>query len=165
MPINFIYPINKGLYSKVEHEYPTVISTTEYSCGGTTLTHLRLGANRGVRLNSLLSRQFNENIALEQFFLKKVRKLKSIPRSAFEKKLKALDARKTSVKHEVVKEYSYTNRMGKADRVQVVITATGESAYAMVDFPDADAFENFVCPAWLEHSDSMAPASNTAALP
>ena len=153
MPVILMYHVDKHLYNEAEQNYPTVTNTTEYLCGGRTLTHLRLGDNHGMRLNNMLSYQFNAGIELEQFFIKKTRKHnepKSITRCAFEKKLKSLDRSKMTVEREIVKEYTYINTIGESDTVQIVLKSKGGSITAVIVFETAEQCGAFICPAWLE---------------
>ena len=157
MAIIFNYYVDKDLYYELEQDYPMVVSTTEHICGNDIITHLQIGANHGMRLNNMLNHRFNRNISFEQFFLKKARKNgepKSISSSVFEKKLKSFDMRKMSTALTIVQEYTYINKVGKSDTVQIAIRTKGESMTATIDFQTVEQCVNFVCPSWLEDYSS-----------
>ena len=153
MAVILMYHVDRSLYNELEQNYPTVLNTTEYSCGGTALTHLQVGDNHGMRLNNMLSYQYNAGIEFQQFFIKKTRnhaKPKSIDRNTFESKLKSFNKSRTSVEREIVKEYSYINTIGEHDTVQIVLKSKGGSITAVIVFDTVEQCGAFVCPAWLE---------------
>ena len=167
MAVILMYYVDKHLYNEAEQNYPTVLNTTEYSCGGKTLTHLRLGDNHGMRLNNMLSYQCNAGIELEQFFIKKTRKHnepKSIDRDTFEGKLKSLNKSRASVEREIVKQYDYVNQIGESDTVHIVLKSKGGSITVMIVFDTVEQCGAFVCPAWLDEMSERQPHTAQARL-
>ena len=91
-------------------------------------------------------------LANEQFMAKKTYgkgKPKPITRSTFEEKRKRFDMSQTAVEQEILEEYAYVDKAGHPSTVQIVITATGGTMTAAIDFKDSEQYQNFVLPAWL----------------
>jgi len=152
MNIIVTYHVDKDLYDGSEHRASLV--TTEYICRSNILVHLQIGKNLGIRLNNLLSYDFKKDIAVqnEQFLAGKSynqSKPKPITRSTFEDKMKRFDMSQTVIEREILEEYSYTDRNGHSDEVQIVITAKDDTMTAVIDFKDTEQHSNFICPAWL----------------
>lgn len=154
MTIIATYYIDKDLYYAPDTKHDVSLSTTEYIYKSDTLVHLLIGRNLGIRLNNSLRYEFKKEAALqnEQFMSKKSYshgKVKSITRSTFEEKLKRFDMSQTVVEQEIVEEYTYADKSGCSDEVQIVITVKEGKMTAAIDFKDAGQYENVICPAWL----------------
>jgi len=152
MNIVVTYHVDKDLYDSSEHRASLI--TTEYLHRSDMLVHLQLGKNLGIRLSNLLSYDFKKDIAVqnEQFLAGKSynkSKPKPITRSTFEDKLSRFDMSQTVTEREILEEYSYTDRNGHSDEVQIVITAKDDTMTAIIDFKDTEQHSIFICPAWL----------------
>ena len=152
MNIVVTYHVDKDLYDSSEHRASLI--TTEYLHRSDILVHLQLGRNLGIRLSNLLRYNFKKDIAAqnEQFLAGKFytqSKPKPITRSTFEDKMKRFDMSQTVIEREFLEEYSYTDRNGHSDEVQIVITAKDDTMTAVIDFKDTEQHCNFICPAWL----------------
>ena len=155
MTVVATYRVDIDIYHDPNTKHDISLTTTEYICGNDILVHLQMGKNLGIRLNNLMQYQFKGGMAMlenEQFMAKKTygkEKPKPITRSTFEEKRKRFDMSQTAVEQEILEEYAYTGRIGHPDTVQIVITATGGTMTAVIDFKDAEQYHNFVPPVWL----------------
>jgi len=148
------YNVDRVLYFSPGAKHTVKLSTTEYTCGNDMLVHLQLGKNLGISLNNLLRYEFKRNTDFqsEQFLFRKTYGggAKPTTQSAFDQKLKRFDISQTVIEREILEEYSYTDKNGKTDSVQIVVREEALRTTANIDFKDAEQHKDFVRPAWLE---------------
>jgi hypothetical protein len=135
-------------------EHHVKLSTTEYIYGNDMLVHLQIGKNFSVRINELLRYDFKKdaNFQDEQFLFKKTYnngEVKPTTRSTFDEKLKRFDMSQTVIKQEILEEYSYTDKNGKSETVEIVVRESDLVMTATIDFKDMAQYNNFVSPVWL----------------
>lgn len=154
MAIVVTYSVNNELYYNPDVKHQTSLITTEYKYKSDILIRLQIYKNLGIRLNNVLSYDFKRDLSIpnEQYLFKKAyskNEAKPITRSTFEDKFKRLDMAQTTTEHEILEEYPYMDIHSRSDEVQIVITKINDVMTAVIDFKDAEQYENFTCPAWL----------------
>ncbi len=154
MVIIATYSVDRKIYHAAETRHDISLVTMEYIHGNDMLVYLRIGMNTGVRLNELLQNRIAGGALIrgERYLFKKTyRRLrpKPITRSTFDDKLKRFDMSKTSIEAEILEEYAYTGKNGRADAVQLVIREKGDMMTAVIDFRNTDQQMNFAAPPYL----------------
>lgn len=155
MPVVVTYRVDINMYRDPNTKHDISLTTTEYICGNDVLVHLQIVKNISIRFNNLMQYQFKGGMAAlpnEQFMSRKAYgkgKPKPITRSTFEEKRKRFDMSQTAVEQEILEEYAYVDKAGHPSTVQIVITATGGTMTAAIDFKDSEQYQNFVLLAWL----------------
>ena len=148
------YQVDRGIYDNPGAAHEITLITTEYTYKNDMLVHLQMGKNLNIKLNNLLQYKFNKdkNFHNEQFLFKKIYNKgdpKPTTRSTFEEKIKQFNESQTKISREILEEYRYTGKNGKSAAVQIAVTEKDESMRAVIDFKDAEQYENFIEPAWL----------------
>ena len=148
------YLVDKELHYNSDTPHNIELITTEYLYKNDILAYLQTGKNISLKINDFIQEHFNKrpDFPSEQYFIKKSYgkgKIKSMTRSTFEEKLKKFDMSKTVVEREFLEKYVYTDKTGKTDSVQIIITAKASGMTAVIDFKDAEQNINFVRPEWL----------------
>lgn len=154
MTIVITYRVDRELFYAPDTKHQITLITTEYMYRSSTLVHLRLGRNLGIRLNNRLRYEFNKDLDFNnnQFMFEKSynkRKAKVVSRSTFEEKLELFDMNETTIEHGLVEKYTYLNKKGCSDSVQIAIREKGDIMTAVVDFIDVEQYMNFINPIWL----------------
>ena len=148
------YHVDTAMYFSSETRHNLVLSTTEYTYKSNMLVHVQIGKNTAIRLNNLLRYEFklNENFQSEQFLFGKTYDsghVKTISQSVFDEKMRRFDMGQTVIAQEILEDYTYTDKAGGSDSVQVVVKERNLTMTAGIDFRDAEQYNRFAYPAWL----------------
>jgi hypothetical protein len=152
MEIVASYDVNNALYSAEMHNIE--LSTTEYTYGNDMVVHQQYGKNLGIRLDNLLRYTFKKNTVMgrEIFFSKKTYNSSNpnvVTQSTFDAKISRFDLAQTVIEQEILESYSYVDKNGKPESIQIVVKVKGMDMSATIDFKNMEQYSNFVCPAWL----------------
>ena len=162
--------VDELLYARPDAKHNIAATTREYTYKDETLIHMWFSNDISVCISGLINSALHRDIALgnEHFIIKKTdgpAKGAVCSRGVFFEKAKRLDMSQTSTVLEIVESYSYTDRKGRPDEVQFIITDKDGAMTAVIVFMDAEHCENFIGPPWLIFQNSPVPPQYTAAAP
>lgn len=154
MTIAVTYKVDMNLYTSPTANRNITLITTEYMCKTNILVHIQMNKNTAISTNRVLEAHFHLKRRLESdlFFCKKtynMKAVKSITKPTFEERFSKFPKDETTITKEILEQYNYHDKNGKAGEVQILLTQREAETTAVIDFKSKQQCDDFVAPDWL----------------